>query len=154
MTRGAYIFSSHLILIAYLNNANRAPVHIRAPILPSSTLLNREQHVSFESCVHSHPPAKARHRHGNYSRSNVSPEKREKERTRSKRNPARVRGSLAVRKRGTKNEAEERNPENDNGAARGKHITSYFLTWEQFAGDAPAAEITTEDKDKCIALVA
>lgn len=34
------------------------------------------------------------------------------------------------------------------------HITSYLLTWEQFAGDTLAAEITTEDKDKCIALAA
>lgn len=32
------------------------------------------------------------------------------------------------------------------------HITSYLLTWEQFAGDTFATEITTEDKDKCIAL--
>lgn len=41
-------------------------------------------------------------------------------------------------KEAAKNEAEKRNPENDNGAARGEHITSYFLTWEQFAGDALA----------------
>lgn len=32
------------------------------------------------------------------------------------------------------------------------HVTSYLLTWEQFAGDTFATEITTEDKDKCIAL--
>lgn len=42
--------------------------------------------------------------------------------------------------------------EGDDDATQLAHVTSYLLTWEQFAGDTLATEITTEDKDKCIAL--
>lgn len=40
----------------------------------------------------------------------------------------------------------------DDNAIQLAHVTSYLLTWEQFAGDTLATEITTKDKDKCIAL--
>lgn len=49
--------------------------------------------------------------------------------------------------------SKQKKKKNKMTTAQFAHITSYLLTREQFAGDTFAAEITTEDKDKCIALV-